>query len=85
MRRSLPSRRQFLAGGLATTLAASAGCFGIFSDASDRPATERTLRLSLDRLDGSLLDRYVVAADSPPESWADGALDAAIDGDLSTF
>ena len=76
MRDALPSRRAFLAGGLATVTSASAGCLGVFQDSE--PTDPRELQLALDQSSGTLRERYVFDREDPPTYWVDGALEAAL-------
>lgn len=77
MNNSTLSRRQLLAGGLATGLTAAAGCLDLGGE-TGRDAAETALRLSLRRVDGPLRDRYVHTLDDHTDSWDDQALDPAL-------
>lgn len=71
------SRRELLAGGLATGLTAAAGCLDL-GGVTGRDAAETVLGLSLRRVDAPLRDGYVYTLDDHTDSWDDQALDAAL-------
>ncbi|WP_380680891.1 hypothetical protein [Salinigranum sp. GCM10025319] len=80
----LPSRREFLAGGVAAVLTATTGCLedagGFGSDDAGR-----SLRLTLTREDGPLRESFVVdLAETRPE-WDEEAFAAALAGDDYTI
>lgn len=83
---ALPSRRELLAGGLTVAFAGFAGCLGVFGDRNDGDESSATGRLefALHRVDGPLHEARVVSADDPPDSWADGAFEAAVADDRFT-
>jgi hypothetical protein len=79
-----PSRRRFLAGGVAAALSAAAGCLGALDGRTDAPAardgSERALVLSLSREGESLRDRFVRdLAETRPEH-DEAAFEATLDG-----
>jgi hypothetical protein len=74
------ARREFLAGGLAAALTATAGCLedaGAFG--SDD--AERSLRLTLAREDGPLRESFVVDLAESKPGWDEEAFAAALGGD----
>lgn len=83
-----PSRRQVISGGVAAMLATSAGCLDVFSDVAGtengRDDADRVLTLTLDRIDGSLRDRYVEDLAETEPDWDEEAFDATLDGEVYT-
>lgn len=77
-----PSRREFAAGGLAATLAASAGCLAGLGDGDEAAAKE--LRLRLDREGDTLRDRFVVDLTETRPDWDEEAFAAARAGESYT-
>lgn len=79
-----PSRRQVISGSVAAMLATSAGCLGVFTDdggtENGRDDSERVLTLALDRVDGSLRDRYVKDLSETEPDWNEEAFNATLDG-----
>ncbi|MFB6160071.1 MAG: hypothetical protein ABEJ61_02730 [Haloferacaceae archaeon] len=85
MRDQSPSRRRFLAGGLATAMAASAGCLdAIGGNGAGSDDAERTLVLTLSRVGESLRESFVVDLAETRLDVDDRAFAATLDGEEYT-
>lgn len=71
------TRRRFLSVGAAATVATITGCLGSSGSTDD---TQRVLRLSVSRRDGSLRDRYVDELSETRPEWSEDAFEATLDG-----
>lgn len=79
----VPSRRQFIGGGLAAAATATAGCLGILGgdEAADN---ERELTLDMHRVGERLRDEFLTDLSETPMEYDEQAFEATLDGESYT-